>query len=154
MDTRSIRQFLALADALHFGRAAERCFVSQPTLSAQIKKLEEQLGVQLVERSQRKVMVTELGYDIAVAARGIGLAAHFTFGGYAAHAIEVTVTDGKLAIERIVAAIDCGYAVHPNAVEAQLQGDDVGLVLGDQLQGRVALGLLPVHVQQVVAQFL
>ena len=57
--------------------------------------------------------------------RGIGLAAHFTFGGYAAHAIEVTVADGKLSIERIVAAIDCGYAVHPNAVEAQLQGGTI-----------------------------
>ena len=55
--------------------------------------------------------------------RGVGLAAHFTFGGYAAHAIEVSVAeDGELTIERIVAAIDCGYAVNPNAVEAQLQG--------------------------------
>ena len=54
---------------------------------------------------------------------GVGLAAHFTFGGYAAHAIEVSVDkDGELTIERIVAAIDCGYAVNPNAVEAQLQG--------------------------------
>jgi isoquinoline 1-oxidoreductase beta subunit len=57
--------------------------------------------------------------------RGIGLAAHFTFGGYAAHAIEVTVADGKLTIERIVAAIDCGFAVHPNAVDAQLQGGTI-----------------------------
>jgi isoquinoline 1-oxidoreductase beta subunit len=57
--------------------------------------------------------------------RGIGLAAHFTFGGYAAHAMEVTVADGNLTIERIVAAIDCGYAVHPNAVDAQLQGGTI-----------------------------
>ena len=57
--------------------------------------------------------------------RGIGLAVHFTFGGYAAHAMEVTVADGKLTIERIVAAIDCGYAVHPNAVDAQLQGGTI-----------------------------
>jgi isoquinoline 1-oxidoreductase beta subunit len=58
--------------------------------------------------------------------RGIGLATHFTFGGYAAHAIEVTVdTDGNLTIERIVAAIDCGLAVHPNAVEAQLEGGTI-----------------------------
>lgn len=55
--------------------------------------------------------------------RGVGLACHFTFGGYSAHAIEVRVArDGELAIERIVAAIDCGYAVNPNAVEAQVQG--------------------------------
>jgi isoquinoline 1-oxidoreductase beta subunit len=55
--------------------------------------------------------------------RGVGIAAHFTFGGYAAHAIEVSVSNkGELTIERIVAAIDCGFAVNPNTVEAQLQG--------------------------------
>ena len=59
------------------------------------------------------------------AGRGVGIASHFTFGGYAAHAIEVTVTDGELRIERIVAAIDCGFAVHPNAVEAQLEGGTI-----------------------------
>jgi isoquinoline 1-oxidoreductase beta subunit len=57
--------------------------------------------------------------------RGIGLATHFTFGGYAAHAMEVTVADGRLTIERIVAAIDCGFAVHPNGVDAQLQGGTI-----------------------------
>ena len=69
--------------------------------------------------------------------RGIGFASHFTFGGYAAHAIEVDVSDdGDLSIERIVAAIDCGYAVHPNAVEAQLQGgtiDGISTALGLQI---------------------
>ena len=68
------------------------------------------------------------------AGHGIGLASHFTFGGYAAHAIEVSVSkSGDLSIERIVAAIDCGYAVHPNAVEAQLQGgtvDGISTALG------------------------
>jgi len=58
--------------------------------------------------------------------RGVGIAAHFTFGGYAAHAIEVSVGDkGELTIERIVAAIDCGFAVNPNAVRAQLQGGTI-----------------------------
>jgi len=57
--------------------------------------------------------------------RGIGIATHFTFGGYAAHAMEVSVADGTLTIERIVAAIDCGLAVHPNAVDAQLQGGTI-----------------------------
>ena len=59
------------------------------------------------------------------AGRGIGLASHFTFGGYAAHAIEVSVEDGELRIERVVAAIDCGLAVHPNGVEAQLEGGTI-----------------------------
>ncbi|MGD8385055.1 MAG: molybdopterin-dependent oxidoreductase, partial [Lysobacterales bacterium] len=58
--------------------------------------------------------------------RGVGLASHFTFGGYAAHAVEVGVSaDGELTIERIVAAVDCGFAVNPRGVEAQLQGGTV-----------------------------
>ncbi len=69
--------------------------------------------------------------------RGVGLATHFTFGGYAAHAFEVTVSpQGQLTIERIVAAIDCGFAVHPNAVEAQLQGgtiDGISTALGQEI---------------------
>jgi len=69
--------------------------------------------------------------------RGVGLATHFTFGGYAAHAFEVTVSPrGELTIERIVAAIDCGYAVHPNAVEAQLEGgtiDGISTALGQEI---------------------
>ena len=68
---RALGYLVALAEEKHFGRAAERCFVSQPTLSAQIKKLEEQLGVQLVERNQRRVMVTELCYEIADRARAV-----------------------------------------------------------------------------------
>ena len=73
-----------------------------------------------------KFVAEQIGYGKKLGkGRGIGLATHFTFGGYAAHAIEVTVKDGKLTIERIVAAIDCGLAVHPNAVEAQLQGGTI-----------------------------
>ena len=73
-----------------------------------------------------KFVAKEIGYGKDFPkGRGIGLASHFTFGGYAAHAIEVTVTDGRLKIERIVAAIDCGFAVHPNAVDAQLQGGTI-----------------------------
>jgi LysR family hydrogen peroxide-inducible transcriptional activator len=71
ISVRALGYLVALAEEEHFGRAAERCFVSQPTLSAQIKKLEEQLGVQLVERNQRRVMVTELGHEIADRARGV-----------------------------------------------------------------------------------
>jgi isoquinoline 1-oxidoreductase beta subunit len=72
--------------------------------------------------------------------RGVGIAAHFTFGGYAAHAIEVSVSDdGELTIERIVAAIDCGFAVNPNTVEAQLQGgtiDGLSTALGLEITVR------------------
>lgn len=68
---RALGYLVALSEERHFGRAAERCFVSQPTLSAQIKKLEEQLGVQLVERSQRRVMLSDIGKQIVARARQV-----------------------------------------------------------------------------------
>lgn len=85
-----------------------------------------------------KFVAERIGYGTALQqGHGIGIASHFTFGGYAAHAIEVNVSDdGELSIERIVAAIDCGYAVHPNAVEAQLEGgtiDGISTALGLQI---------------------
>jgi LysR family transcriptional regulator, hydrogen peroxide-inducible genes activator len=60
---------VALADTRHFGQAAARCFVSQPTLSAQLKKLEEYLGVQLIERHPRRVALTEAGAQVVARAR-------------------------------------------------------------------------------------
>jgi len=69
MNLRDLRYFVTLADTGHFGKAAERCFVSQPTLSAQIKKLENYLGVQLIERQPRRVALTEMGTRILPLAR-------------------------------------------------------------------------------------
>jgi LysR family hydrogen peroxide-inducible transcriptional activator len=71
MNLRDLRYLVALADLKHFGRAAEACFVSQPTLSTQIKKLEDELDVALVERAPRRVMLTETGLQIAERARGV-----------------------------------------------------------------------------------
>ena len=68
---KDLRYLVAVADARHFGRAAERSFVSQPTLSAQIKKLEEYLGVQLIERSPKRVSLTVAGEEIVDRARRI-----------------------------------------------------------------------------------
>lgn len=71
MNLRDLRYLVALADVKHFGRAAAACFVSQPTLSTQIRKLEDELGVSLVERAPRKVMLTPAGREIAERARRI-----------------------------------------------------------------------------------
>lgn len=71
MNLRDLHYLVALAEHRHFGRAAEACFVSQPTLSTQIKKLEDELGVALVERTPRKVLLTEVGRDIAARARDV-----------------------------------------------------------------------------------
>ncbi len=58
--------------------------------------------------------------------RGLGLAAHFTFGGYAAHALEVEVTRaGDLHLHRVICAIDCGQPINPLGIEAQMQGGTI-----------------------------
>jgi LysR family hydrogen peroxide-inducible transcriptional activator len=71
MNLRDLRYLVALAEHKHFGRAAKASFVSQPTLSTQIRKLEDELGVALVERTPRKVLLTEVGRDIAQRAREV-----------------------------------------------------------------------------------
>ena len=71
MNLRDLQYLVALAEHRHFGRAATACFVSQPTLSTQIRKLEEELGVTLVERAPRKVMLTPAGREVVERARRI-----------------------------------------------------------------------------------
>ncbi len=71
MNIRDLRYLVALAEHRHFGRAAAASFVSQPTLSAQIRKLEEELGVTLIERAPRRVMLTPIGHEISERARHI-----------------------------------------------------------------------------------
>jgi LysR family hydrogen peroxide-inducible transcriptional activator len=68
---KDLRYLAALATTRHFGQAAAACFVSQPTLSAQLRKLEDYLGVQLIERQPRRVTLTEAGVAIAARARQI-----------------------------------------------------------------------------------
>ncbi|MCU0754803.1 MAG: LysR substrate-binding domain-containing protein [Xanthomonadales bacterium] len=71
MNLRDLRYLVALAEHRHFGRAAEASFVSQPTLSTQLRKLEEQLDVQLVERNSRQVLLTAVGQQVVARARAI-----------------------------------------------------------------------------------
>jgi LysR family hydrogen peroxide-inducible transcriptional activator len=69
MTLTELKYIVAVAEAKHFGRAAERCFVSQPSLSASVKNLEEELGVTLFERGKRGVFLTEAGEQIVAQAR-------------------------------------------------------------------------------------
>jgi LysR family transcriptional regulator, hydrogen peroxide-inducible genes activator len=71
MNFRDLQYLVALADHRHFGRAAEACFVSQPTLSTQVKKLETELGVELIERRPRNVLLTDAGQRVVERARVI-----------------------------------------------------------------------------------
>ena len=71
MNLRDLEYVLAVTETGHFGRAAEQCHVSQPTLSGQIKKLEEELGVTLFERSRGGTRPTAIGMEITEQARRV-----------------------------------------------------------------------------------
>ena len=71
MTLTELRYITAVARLSHFGKAAEACFVSQPTLSVAIRKLEEELGVTLFERSRSQVTMTPVGEKIVEQARRV-----------------------------------------------------------------------------------
>ncbi|MCB1960469.1 MAG: LysR family transcriptional regulator [Rhodocyclaceae bacterium] len=71
MTLTDLKYIVALARECHFGRAAEQCHVSQPTLSVAIKKVEEQLGVLLFERGASEIKITELGRQIVAQAQRV-----------------------------------------------------------------------------------
>jgi len=73
---RDLEYLNAIDEHKHFGQAAEACFVSQPTLSGQLMKLEQQLGLQLVERHRRNVMLTPAGEQLVQDARKVLQAAN------------------------------------------------------------------------------
>lgn len=71
MNIRDFEYLVALAEHKHFRKAAEACFVSQPTLSGQIRKLEDELGTTLLERSSRRVLFTDSGLQLVDQAKRI-----------------------------------------------------------------------------------
>jgi len=71
MNLRDLRYFVAVADSLSFSRAAERCAVTQSTLSIQVRKLEDYLGVRLVARDRAHVSITLEGREVLRLARSV-----------------------------------------------------------------------------------
>jgi LysR family hydrogen peroxide-inducible transcriptional activator len=71
VNLRDLQYLVAVADHRHFGRAAEECYVSQPTLSTQLKKLETELGVELVERNRGHILLTDVGERVVERARAV-----------------------------------------------------------------------------------
>ncbi|MBY0299175.1 MAG: LysR family transcriptional regulator [Methylobacterium sp.] len=76
LSLRDLEYVVAVAEESHFGRAAERCNVSQPTLSVQVRKLEEALGLALFERTNRRVLLTPGGQAVVRQARAVLAEAH------------------------------------------------------------------------------
>jgi LysR family hydrogen peroxide-inducible transcriptional activator len=97
LSLRDMEYAVAVADERHFGRAAERCHVSQPALSAQVKKLEATLGVQLFERTSRGVIVTGIGRRLIAQARRMLDEGR--------HLLEIASASGPLSGELVVDAI-------------------------------------------------
>ncbi len=71
MTLTELKYVLAVAEEKHFSRAAERAFVSQPSLSAAVKNLEEELGVQIFERGKSEILITEIGKQIIAQAKRV-----------------------------------------------------------------------------------
>lgn len=146
LETRQLKYFIAVAEELHFGRAAQRLHISQPPLSQQIRQLEDDLGVQLFERTQRMVKLTYAGEVFLAQARvalfkceeavdivraaARGEAGLLRFGYTAASAYSI-----------IAPLIQAFKARHPR-VEVAMQEAVSGDQVRDLAQGRLDVGLV------------
>jgi LysR family hydrogen peroxide-inducible transcriptional activator len=160
MNLRDLKYLVALADHKHFGRAAAASFVSQPTLSTQIRKLEDELGVPLVERAPRKVMLTPAGRDIADRARRVIAeveqmkeAARRSQDPEAGTVrLGLFPTLGPYLLPHVVPRIRARFP----RLELLLVEEKSDVILAQLREGRLDAGLLalPVHDDQLHAEFL
>ena len=137
LDLRRLRYFVALAEELHFGRAAERLFIAQPVLRRQIRKLEQDVGVSLLTRSSRHVELTSAGRQLLGDAQPLIAAA--TAAGRRvrrAAAGQVALTVGFTAGDPIIALVRAFDATHHDTdieVERIYWSDQPGALLNDQV---------------------
>jgi LysR family hydrogen peroxide-inducible transcriptional activator len=160
MNLRDLRYLVALAEHKHFGRAAAASFVSQPTLSTQIKKLEDELGVALVERTPRKVLLTEVGREIAQRARDVlnevdqirAIARRTLDPESGTVRLGIFPTLGPYLLPHVVPRIRTRFP----RLELLLVEEKTEIVLRQLREGRLDAGVLalPIHDDQLHTEFL
>ncbi|MEO7433626.1 MAG: LysR substrate-binding domain-containing protein [Dokdonella sp.] len=160
MNLRDLRYLVALAEHKHFGRAATASFVSQPTLSTQIRKLEEELGVVLVERTPRKVLLTEVGREIATRARVVlddieqirGIARRTMDPESGAIRLGIFPTLAPYLLPHVIPNIRARFP----RLELLLTEEKTEAVLSQLREGRLDAGILaqPIHDDSLHQQFL
>ncbi|MBS0556279.1 MAG: DNA-binding transcriptional regulator OxyR [Proteobacteria bacterium] len=160
MNLRDLHYLVALAEHRHFGRAAQASFVSQPTLSTQIKKLEDELGVALVERTPRKVLLTEVGREIAQRARDVlneveqikAIARRTRDPESGTLRLGIFPTLGPYLLPHVVPRIRERFP----RLELLLVEEKTEVLLRQLREGRLDVGVmaLPVHDDQLHAEFL
>ncbi|HEY8475061.1 MAG TPA: LysR family transcriptional regulator [Natronosporangium sp.] len=129
METRELRYFVAVAEELHFGRAAERLKMAQPPLSRAIRQLERRLGVQLLDRDRRGVSLTAAGETFLAEARraldAVDAAVRRTRRAALAKPTLVLTTKAGASHEVLKQLLDA-YAARPGAVEVEVMLCEIG----------------------------
>lgn len=152
MNLRDLEYLVALADHRNFHRAAEICHVSQPTLSAQIRKLEDELGVVLFERAPRNLLLTEAGQAVLDHARRAlietdqirAVAQRLSLGGKARMRLGVFPTLGPYLLPHIVP----GFASRFPQLELRLTEEKSKLLIRHLIEGRIDAALLALPVDE------
>jgi DNA-binding transcriptional LysR family regulator len=151
MEIRHLRYLVAVAEELHFGRAAIRLHISQPPLSQQIRQLEEELGVQLFERTKRLVRLTEAGKRVVEEAyQVLGQLDHFS---------KIAARAGEGEIGQLSVGVPGGVNTivvdtlrllgkrYPG-VRIELQYMTTGMQIEALREGRIHIGFLNLPVQE------
>lgn len=146
VDLRQMRQFVAVAEELHFGRAAARLHIAQPPLSQSIKRLEEQLQCQLLARTNRKVELTPAGHVfLEEARRTLGQAeeaVRLARRAASDELAELRLTFVSAALFELLPAALRAYRERRPHVQIHLDERPTEAQLADLASGRVDLGIL------------